>query len=92
VRLRVANGGRKIEPEDAQQLLRPFKRLARGSGGLGLGLSIVQSVVLAHHGTIELETPDEGGLVVEITLPAVPTPAARRGTGAATPPVVAGQR
>jgi signal transduction histidine kinase len=70
VQLTVANGGSRIEPEQAEALFEPFRRLDRGTGGLGLGLSIVHSVVVAHRGTIELEAPAEGGLVVAIRLPA----------------------
>ena len=75
VHLTVANGGPRIAPEDASRLMEPFKRLDRGSRGLGLGLSIVQSVVVAHRGTIELVTPSEGGVVVAIALPASTPPA-----------------
>jgi signal transduction histidine kinase len=75
VHLTVANGGAKIDPEDARKLIEPFTRLDRGAGGLGLGLSIVHSVVAAHGGTIELLTLAEGGLEVRIALRAVPPPA-----------------
>jgi signal transduction histidine kinase len=75
VSVRVANGGARIDPEDVQSLVEPFRRLGRGEGGFGLGLSIVRSVVLAHRGTIELEAPEAGGLVVRIELPAAPAPA-----------------
>ena len=78
VRLTVANGGPRIEPHDVEHLFEPFKRLDRGTGGLGLGLSIVHSVVLAHRGTIELTTPHDGGLVVDIELPAAAPPDAAR--------------
>ena len=72
VTVRVANGGPRIDPEDARNLIQPFKRLDRGTGGLGLGLSIVHSVVRAHRGEIELRTPATGGLAVDISLPAAP--------------------
>jgi signal transduction histidine kinase len=75
----VANGGPVIEPEQVPSLLQPFQRLDRGSSrGFGLGLSIVHSVVAAHGGEIELRTPAEGGLVIEIELPAAEPPEVTR--------------
>jgi signal transduction histidine kinase len=68
----VANGGPVIDPADAEKLSEPFRRLDRAGGGFGLGLSIVRSVVVAHGGTIEIEAPAGGGLVVRAELPALP--------------------
>jgi signal transduction histidine kinase len=76
VRLTVANGGPVIEPAVASTLTEPFRRLDRGIGGFGLGLSIVRSVVVAHRGTVEVSAPPNGGLTVEIELPAVAAPVA----------------
>jgi signal transduction histidine kinase len=70
VRMVVANGGAVIDADEAQRLLEPFRRLHRSFGGFGLGLSIVKSVVDAHHGTIEVIAPTEGGLELRIMLPA----------------------
>jgi signal transduction histidine kinase len=75
VHVTVANGGPHIAPADAATLTEAFRRLDRGAGGFGLGLSIVRSVVDAHGGTLEVTAPDEGGLVVQIELPAVAAPA-----------------
>jgi signal transduction histidine kinase len=72
VRLTVSNGGPRIDPGDAARLTEPFRRLDRGAGGFGLGLSIVRSVVVAHGGTIEIRAPRAGGLEVHIELPALP--------------------
>jgi signal transduction histidine kinase len=72
VRLIVANGGPVIDPVEADKLTEPFRRLDRGAGGFGLGLSIVRSVVVAHGGTIEIRAPETGGLEVRIELPALP--------------------
>jgi signal transduction histidine kinase len=69
VRLVVANGGPVIDTDDPQSLLEPFRRLDRSFDGFGLGLSIVKSVVVAHHGTIEVIAPSDGGLELRITLP-----------------------
>ncbi len=39
------------------------------SGGIGLGLSIVRSIVQSHGGDVILENREEGGLRVTIALP-----------------------
>jgi signal transduction histidine kinase len=78
VQLRVSNGGPLIDPEDAAQLTEPFRRLDRSVDGLGLGLSIVRSVVDAHGGTTTVTARPEGGLTVLVELPAqARAPAAR---------------
>jgi PAS domain S-box-containing protein len=38
--------------------------------GTGLGLPIAKRIVDAHHGSIRIDTPDGGGTVVSLTLPA----------------------
>jgi len=65
----VINGGPVIATADAQALTEPFRRLDRGRSGFGLGLSIVRSVVEAHHGTLSVAARPEGGLEVRIELP-----------------------
>jgi signal transduction histidine kinase len=70
VRVIVSNGGPVIDPEVAPKLTEPFRRLERGTDGLGLGLSIVHSVVRAHGGTVAIQAPPTGGLEVRVELPA----------------------
>jgi signal transduction histidine kinase len=76
--LEVANSGSVVSPEDAERLFerfyRPDKSRSRKTGGFGLGLSIVKSVVTALNGTIELEAPETGGLRITVSLPAGATP------------------
>ena len=71
--LEVANGGPVVPADEARLLFDRFYRLdrsrSRKTGGFGLGLSIVKSVVTAHQGTVELQAPEEGGLRVTVTLP-----------------------
>jgi signal transduction histidine kinase len=74
-RIVVRNGGPVIDPELAQTLTEPFRRLDRGTGGFGLGLSIVRSVARAHGGTVAVMAPPSGGLEVRVELPAVQAPA-----------------
>jgi signal transduction histidine kinase len=55
-------------------LTEPFRRLDRGYDGLGLGLSIVRTVVEVHGGTLDLRAREEGGLAVRVSLPATAAP------------------
>jgi signal transduction histidine kinase len=72
----VSNGGAVIDPLVVESLTEPFRRLNRGSGGFGLGLSIVRSVAEVHGGSVELTAPPEGGLLVRVRVPAAPLDAA----------------
>ncbi len=65
----VANGGPRIDPDDARALTEPFRRLHRHGDGFGLGLSIVRSVVEAHGGCTRITAPETGGLEVRVELP-----------------------
>jgi two-component system osmolarity sensor histidine kinase EnvZ len=70
--LEVADRGPGIPASEVERLKRPFTRLeaARSDkGGAGLGLAIVERVVRAHRGNLELLTRPGGGLLAEIRLP-----------------------
>ncbi len=72
VYLAVTNGGPAIEPDLAALLFEPFRRLcdpAAGPAGAGLGLSIVRSVAVAHHGDVIARARPAGGLDVSVLLP-----------------------
>jgi signal transduction histidine kinase len=69
--LRVINSGPVIPVELLPGLFEPFRRLERTatSGGSGLGLSIVASVVKAHGGSIGVAARPSGGLDLRVELP-----------------------
>ena len=72
--IRVADSGPGIAPEERQRALERFVRLNEKSSpqaahGSGLGLSIAQSVVVAHQGQMHLGQSQWGGLEVSIRLP-----------------------
>ncbi len=80
-RLVVESGGPMLDEQSVAQLAQPFRRLgAERTGsrnGHGLGLSIVAAVADAHGGALELHARPQGGLRVQITLPAaITTPTA----------------
>ena len=70
--LRVENSGPVVPEATAARLLEPFERggRARDGGGAGLGLSIVRAVAEAHGGRVSLVPRRDGGLAVEVVLPA----------------------
>jgi signal transduction histidine kinase len=72
--LTVTNTGPTIAPGDVPRLLRPFQRLESGRSGdrpgLGLGLSIVDAVAVAHDAKLTARARPEGGLEVHVAFPA----------------------
>lgn len=74
VQLEVSSTGPDVPPYDIPMLFEPFRRLDNErlatAKGAGLGLSIVRSVAVAHHGDVTAEPRDGGGLVVRVVLPA----------------------
>jgi len=72
--LQVVNCGAAVPPDRVASLFEPFRRLSgdrTGSGrGAGLGLSIVRAVARAHGGEVTASARPDGGLAVEVELPA----------------------
>ncbi len=69
VRLTVDDSGPGISEEARTKLTEPF--YTTKAEGIGLGLSIVQAVVEAHHGTVHFERSALGGALVRVELPAM---------------------
>jgi signal transduction histidine kinase len=71
----VQDHGIGIAARDTKKIFDPFyqvdQRLSRKGGGCGLGLSIVQSIVRAHHGSVSVESEPGRGSTFSISLPAV---------------------
>lgn len=68
--LLVENSGPIVSAGEVDSLFEPFRRLGREPGGTGLGLSIVRSVAAAHGGTVKATARLDGGLIVEVAMPA----------------------
>jgi signal transduction histidine kinase len=71
VLLRVENTG-SIPPELLPQLFDPFRGTQRQAGrseGLGLGLYIVQQIVLAHGGSVDVQSGEDNRTMFVVTIP-----------------------
>ena len=72
--IEVQDHGTGVPTEKIEQLMKPFTRLdtARGqANGAGLGLAIVDRVLLRHGAELQVRNREGGGLAFQISLPAV---------------------
>jgi len=66
--VRVADNGSGISPGNRDRVFEPFFTTRRETGGTGMGLQIVRSMLAAHGGSIRL-LPTERGAAFELTVP-----------------------
>jgi signal transduction histidine kinase len=74
VTFEVADQGMGIPASDLPHLFTPFFRgersRSRGTGGVGLGLTLAKRIVEAHRGTIDVRSAAGQGTTARVTLPA----------------------
>ena len=79
--LEVADNGIGIAPEALPRVFERFFRVdtarSREEGGAGLGLSIVRSICVAHHGRVEASSTPGEGSIFRVELPLASTPPTR---------------
>ena len=88
--IRVWDNGQGIEPEMLPRIFDLFvqgeQSLARSQGGLGIGLTLLRSLVELHHGRVDAQSEGAGrGSTFTVTLPLAPV-SAIRGNAAADAP------
>jgi two-component system sensor histidine kinase VanS len=73
--LTIENTGEQLTEDAVATLVEPFlrgtERIRTNHGGVGLGLTIAQSITEAHDGTLTLAPRADGGLRVTVLLPRV---------------------
>jgi len=70
IEVMIEDNGPGIPAGDRDRIFEPFFTSRRASGGTGLGLPIIRSLLQAHHGTILLNRKDGSGAAFLVTLPA----------------------
>jgi len=79
VTLTVEDNGDGISPDDCEKIFEPFTRLDKSRqrkneknlGGYGMGLAIVKSIILQHHGDVNCERSELGGVKITLFWPNV---------------------
>jgi signal transduction histidine kinase len=70
--LRVNDRGPGVPPSERERIFEPFYRLPGASerhGGVGLGLALVRSIALRHHGDVKCEDAPGGGASFVVRIP-----------------------
>ena len=66
IEVHIDDDGPGIPPDKLEEVFSPFFRIetsrSRETGGVGLGLAVARSIVLAHGGTLHLENRPTGGI------------------------------
>ena len=76
--IEIKDDGEGVSEDELDKLFTPFYRVGeareRKSGGVGLGLAITEQAVVSHKGAITAKNAANGGLLIEIKLPANAAP------------------
>jgi signal transduction histidine kinase len=66
--LAIIDDGKGVEPENLELIFEPY--FTKRPGGTGLGLALVRRILEEHGGRIEARNNPDGGLTMEINMPA----------------------
>ncbi|MFU8862072.1 MAG: ATP-binding protein [Cyclonatronaceae bacterium] len=70
VTIEIEDNGPGIPDDIRDKIMQPFFTTKKGTQGTGLGLSITNDIVMAHGGTIQVESDLTKGSVFRVSLPA----------------------
>ena len=71
--IQVKDSGIGVQDDKLEAIFEPFVRASSDRSGAGLGLAIARQAVHANRGTIRALNRVEGGLLIEVSLPYVPS-------------------
>jgi signal transduction histidine kinase len=66
-RISVNDNGPGVPPDQRERIFRPFFTAKRS--GTGLGLALVQKIIVFHNGRVSVGTAPQGGASLQIVLP-----------------------
>jgi signal transduction histidine kinase len=69
VMMKIADNGCGIPPDNLERVFDPFFTTKPAGAGVGMGLSLCQSIILTNHGTIKVESREGAGTAITICLP-----------------------
>ncbi|MBM3215100.1 HAMP domain-containing protein [Candidatus Poribacteria bacterium] len=69
----VRDTGKGMAPEIQERIFDPYFTTREQEGGLGLGLTLAQSAIFAHEGTIQVRSQPGVGTAFTISLPMMPS-------------------
>ena len=90
VEVRFRDTGPGIPADARESVFVPF--YTTKEKGTGLGLAISQRIVKAHHGSLTISAPPEGGAEFTVSLPSIPVEAPPQQPAAASSPEARRQR
>jgi signal transduction histidine kinase len=70
LRVSVSDNGPGVDPAVAERMFRPF--FTTKARGTGLGLALVQKIIVTHNGRVSATNADGGGACLTVTLPLRP--------------------
>ncbi len=71
IHLAVSDNGPGIDPAIRDRIWEPFFTTKKSAESMGLGMSIVQSIVAASHGVLNVENNPNGGVTIQVSFPIV---------------------
>jgi signal transduction histidine kinase len=72
LRIAVTDNGPGIAPKVAERIFRPF--VTTKPRGIGLGLALVQKIIVTHNGRVAAGAGEDGGARFVVTLPLIDAP------------------
>jgi signal transduction histidine kinase len=82
----VEDAGQGVPEAERQRIFEPFQRIHHAGGGTGLGLTLVQTIMSLHNGSVSVGSSRSGGAKFVLHFPKAQAPLEKIGDGKANAP------